>query len=424
MADQGRSHNKKVFQLCLGILFSMIFRLPDTCAQTARITGTIYLDRNGNGVFDTAEQPLEGVLVSNGRDIVASGADGRYGLKVDHGHTVFVIKPSGFALPTDEFGIPAAYFHYYPQGTVDTEYSGLSRTSKVPEHVNFGLIPSEEQDTFKVAMLGDLQMRIQEEVGYANRLLTPELYKRDDLSMAILLGDIADDNLNILNATRQITKHFKMTSWPVFGNHDRNLEQPWEYNFTSTFKSIYGPDYYSANYGKVHFIMLNDIQPKENGYIGSISEDQLTFIENDLRYVPQDHLVVFTQHIPVYTLDNKDDLLELIRDRDHVLAVSGHRHILEQEFIPYGAGKELHEVVAGAVCGLWWDGERDWKGIPVAVMGGGAPKGYYVFTFTGNQYQMAYKGTGAAGREADQHLDMAAGQGRSRDATAGGLQGK
>lgn len=359
--------------------------------QSTQITGFIYSDVNENGSYDASETPLEGILVSNGKDIVASGVKGGYEIKATHGQTIFVIKPAGFALPTDEYGIPKAYFHYYPRGTISTQYPGLSTTNDVPSRVDFGLLPSTEPDTFKVAMLGDLQMRIQEEINYTNRLLTPELYVRDDLSMAILLGDIADDELDILNGTLQITKHFKMVSYPVFGNHDRNLEQPWQHNFTSTFKSVFGPDYYAANYGKVHFIMLNDVLPNANGYSGEITQDQLTFIKNDLKHVPKDHLVVFTQHIPLYTLKNKEALLELIADRDHVLAVSGHRHILEQEFIPYAKDKELHEVVAGAVCGLWWDGERDWKGIPVAVMGGGAPKGYYVFTFTGNQYQMTYK---------------------------------
>ncbi|WP_185154465.1 calcineurin-like phosphoesterase family protein [Fulvivirga sp. M361] len=367
------------------------FSFTNSQSQTTSITGTIYLDINKNNTYDTGEEPLQDVLVSNGRDIVISTAEGRYTIEVNHGQTIFVIKPSGFSLPLDEFGIPNAYFHYYPDKMVPAEYPGLSITHEVPKNVNFGLKKSPESDTFKVAMLGDLQMRNQEEINYANRLLTPELYKRDDLSMAVLLGDIADDNLNILNGMRQITKHFKMASYPVFGNHDRNLEKPWRYNFTSTFKKIFGPDYYSANYGKVHFIMLNDILPTEKGYTGGITEDQLTFIENDLKHVPEDYLIVFNQHIPIYSLDNRKDLLELIKNREHVLAVSGHRHILEQEFIPYADGKELHEVVAGAVCGLWWDGERDWKGIPVAVMGGGAPKGYYVFTFTGNQYQMAYK---------------------------------
>lgn len=291
----------------------------------------------------------------------------------------------------DEFNVAKAYFHYYPKGTPAGKHPSIPATNGIPKEVNFGLSKSLETDTLKVALLGDLQMRIQEEMNYTNRLLTPELNKRDDLSLAIMLGDIADDNLNLLNATRQITKHFKMTAYAVFGNHDRNLVEAKNGSFNSTFKQIYGPDYYAVNYGKVHFIMLNDVMPTKEGYKGSLSENQLTFVEKDLKYVPDDYLIVFTQHIPLYTLENLDALLNLIKDRKHVLAVSGHRHILEQEFITYGDNQILHEVVAGAVCGLWWDGERDWKGIPVAVMGGGAPKGYYIFTFTGNQYKMIYK---------------------------------
>ncbi len=38
---------------------------------------------------------LSGVLVSNGADVVATGADGRWTLPVADGDSVFVIKPTG-----------------------------------------------------------------------------------------------------------------------------------------------------------------------------------------------------------------------------------------------------------------------------------------------------------------------------------------
>ncbi|MEP1782071.1 calcineurin-like phosphoesterase family protein [Reichenbachiella sp.] len=317
---------------------------------------------------------LGGVGVSNGKDVVITDAKGQFKISLSRNELLFVILPSGYNVPVDQFNIPKFYF----------THKELSSGTKA----HFRLQPSNQGTTFKVAMLGDLQMRIQEEINYANRLLTPELFIRNDIDLAIMLGDIADDSLNILAGTRQITKHFPMPAYGVFGNHDRDLGK----NFTQSYKAVFGPDYYAFNRGKVHFIVVNNILPTEDGdYEGVISKRQLAFIKNDLEHTPEDYLIVFCQHIPIHTLENREELFELLENRRRVLAVSGHRHILEQEFVPFGTSQELHEVVAGAVCGLWWDGERDWKGIPVSVMGFGAPKGYYVFTFEDDQYSMRYK---------------------------------
>lgn len=344
----------------------------DPCfAQRILVEGVV------EAVQSDQRQMLMEVGVSNGTEVVKTDANGKFKIGLSREEFLFVILPSGYDTPVDQFNIPRFYFTY------DELSSGTE--------ARFILKPSNQDTTFKVAMLGDLQMKIQEEVNYVNRLLTPELFVRADIDLAMMLGDIADDRLDILKATRQITKHFPMPAYGVFGNHDRDLET----NFTASYNQVFGPDYYTFNRGMVHFVVLNDIEPTADGsYKGRLSEKQLAFVKNDLHHVPKDHLVVFCQHIPIYTLENREALFRILQQRKWVLAVSGHRHILEQEFVAFGESQEMHEVVSGAVCGLWWDGERDWKGIPVSVMGFGAPKGYYVFTFTGNEYSMNYKALG------------------------------
>lgn len=376
---------------CYLIIPFILFYLFCT-AQYTTITGKVYVDENKNVQLDKTEIGLPNVLVSNGVDVVVTNEEGLYEIEVREGMTIFTIKPSGYSEVVDATGFSTNYFHYYSDTLPTTEFPGLKTPTSFSEKVNFGLWRQIEPDTFKVAMLGDLQMRIQEEINYTNRLLTPEIYKRKDLAFTVLLGDIADDNLHILNGTKQITRNFGIPTYPIFGNHDRNMETNPLSIFTSTFKQNFGPDYYSFNYGQVHFIAINDIYPTEDGgYKGQLTDEHLIFIKNDLAHVPKNQLLVFLQHIPLYTIANIDTLLSIIADRPNTLAISGHRHIMEQEFLTYGQKFEMHEVVAGAVGGLWWDGERDWKGIPVAVMGGGAPKGYYVFTFAKNTYQMQYK---------------------------------
>lgn len=64
-------------------------------AQTATgeiARGTVFdADANGGGI--------PGVMVSNGRDVVKTDAEGRWALPVAPGDSVFVIKPAGWATP-------------------------------------------------------------------------------------------------------------------------------------------------------------------------------------------------------------------------------------------------------------------------------------------------------------------------------------
>ena len=62
---------------------------------SAEWTGSVYLDADGDGQRDPGEAPLPGVLVSNGREVVTSDADGRYALPEREGF-VALTRPAGF----------------------------------------------------------------------------------------------------------------------------------------------------------------------------------------------------------------------------------------------------------------------------------------------------------------------------------------
>src|SRR5262245_29131553 len=67
-----------------------------TAAQTARpVTGTVFLDRNGNGARDAGEPPLPEVVVSNQLASVKTGPDGRFSLDGPGLGVVFVSIPRG-----------------------------------------------------------------------------------------------------------------------------------------------------------------------------------------------------------------------------------------------------------------------------------------------------------------------------------------
>ena len=58
--------------------------------DTAR--GVVYADANANAVRDAGEAGLPGVLVSNGREVAATDADGVWSLPVTDDTALFVVR--------------------------------------------------------------------------------------------------------------------------------------------------------------------------------------------------------------------------------------------------------------------------------------------------------------------------------------------
>jgi hypothetical protein len=58
----------------------LMHRARDAAAAGQQATGIVFHDTNGNGVRDSAERGLPGVLVTNGLNVVQTDADGRYTL--------------------------------------------------------------------------------------------------------------------------------------------------------------------------------------------------------------------------------------------------------------------------------------------------------------------------------------------------------
>ncbi len=66
-----------------------------TSADGAVARGTVFLDANRNRRLDAGDRGIAGVLVSNGREVVASGADGRYELPAYDDMNLFITKRTG-----------------------------------------------------------------------------------------------------------------------------------------------------------------------------------------------------------------------------------------------------------------------------------------------------------------------------------------
>lgn len=370
-------------------------------ARSEEAKGLVYHDANGNGVRDPGEAGLPGVAVSNQREVVTTDAEGRWKLPVTDDTIFFVVKPSGWMTPLDEFQIPRFYYIHKPKGSpANFRYPGVAPTGPLPESIDFALRPAEEPTRFKAVFFGDPQPNSIEQVDYIADDVIAELVGTD-AKFGVTLGDIMFDRLELFEPSKANVALVGIPWYNVIGNHDLNFDSPGDADSDETFHRHFGPNYYSFDYGPVHFIALDDVEwGRRNAegrttYVGGLDERQLAFVRNDLALVPEEKLVVLMMHIPLTEMENRTELYRIVESRPYSLSISGHTHWHAHQFIDASDGwrgaKPHHHIVNVTVCGTWWKGEKDERGIPHATMRDGAPNGYSIVTFDGTSHVLDFK---------------------------------
>eukprot|EP00903_Cladosiphon_okamuranus_P001279 g1277.t1 len=394
-----------------------------TAAEKA--AGTVFVDTNRNSKLDDGEAGVAGVLVSNGREVVVTGTDGRYELPVYDDMNLFITKPAGYATPLSEDMVPQFNYVHKVAGSADLRFGGIAPTGPLPQAVNFPLIEDKIGDDFQCLVFGDTQPYSNQEISYVRQTVGKMLINRDNSATECLLfeGDVMGDDLSLYPRFKQIIATGGVPQYYVAGNHDLDFDAKTDADSFDTFRREFGPEYYSFDIGQVHFVVLDDVRYPCNGvdahafcdlsakpsYNGVISERQLKWLKNDLANVPEDKLIVVNAHIPFVTytdataqkhqVDNLDKLYALIGDRP-ALGLSGHTHTTEQ-ILPgeYFKGWEeatgtgpakFHQIVTGAVSGSWWAGDLNNSGVPHGTQRLGSPRGYYVLDFSGADYVDTY----------------------------------
>ncbi|MBX3423596.1 MAG: calcineurin-like phosphoesterase family protein [Pirellulaceae bacterium] len=387
---------------------------PAADVQTA--VGWVYEDLNGNGVRDAGEPGLPGVRVSNGRDIVLTDPQGHYQLTVDDDDILFVIKPRNFMTPVDQQNLPQFYYIHKPAGSpANFKYPGVAPTGSLPASINFALRRQSEPDRFRVLMFGDTQPRDRTEVEYMAHDIIEQIIANENHGAAfgVTLGDIVFDDLDVMQPHNEAVALLGIPWYNVLGNHDINYDAADDEHSDETFERVYGPAYYSFDYGPAHFIVVDDVDwlaasgGRPAHYVGGLGPQQLTFIKNDLAGIPAEQLVVLMMHIPLIDVQDRQHLYRLIERRPAVVSLSAHTHYMEHRYIGPEDGwqgtKPHHHIVNVTVCGSWWSGRKDERGIPHATMSDGGPNGYSVMEFDGQNYSLQFR---AAGRPAEYQMNI------------------
>ncbi len=421
-------------------------------AQTVA-TGSVYLDANLDGVRQADERGISGVAVSDGTNIVLTDASGRWELPVTGDDHFFVIKPRGYRTPVSAQGLPRFNYIHKPDGSPDEDFiwKGVEPTGPLPASIDFPLVPQAEPDSFSIIVMGDPQPYSEREVDYYRADIIDPILNRHDITFGVSLGDLVGDRLEQVEPLNEAQALFGVPWYNIYGNHDMNFMAGQSAATASdpdrwadeTYERVFGPANFAFQYGRVHFIALDNVihegfdgfrngeragwpggrWPRSATYRGGLRDHQLKFIENYLRIVPQDELVVLMMHIPlaaeegsIHQTPERDELFRILSSHPNTMSMSGHTHFQRQWFFgeeegfkPAApnqhatgtVGKAVHHHInAATASGSWYRGLFDEQMIPHTSMRCGSPNGYTIINFDGNRYTSDFH----AARHSDNHI--------------------
>lgn len=315
-------------------------------AQPTFVQGSVFVDQNRNGQRDAGERGLANVSVSNQRDVVATDSAGEFRIERGPNAVVFVSVPDGHQI-------------------VGRFWRSVAAESP---RVAFALVPVRAPDVFTFVHASDTHIA-PATVERTRRLRTLV----DSLRPAFVLiaGDLVRDALRVPDSTArsyydlfmQELAQFRTPAWTVPGNHEifgieqqlSRVEASHPLFGRKMYHHYLGPDYYSFTYGGVHFVGLNSVDSEGPSYYGHIDSLQLAWLARDLARIPAAMPVVTFNHIPMvsameglggyddgppaptlitvrgktvfrHLVSNAAEVLTVLRERPHVLALGAHAH--------------------------------------------------------------------------------------------------
>jgi predicted MPP superfamily phosphohydrolase len=314
-------------------------------------SGIVFDDANGDGRRGAGERGLAGVVVSDGRELALSDAEGGYRLAESSARNVFVVVP----------GERRAVGGWYKAPGPGADFA--LALSPLPEEWRFAHLSDTHIHAGNVERTR-AAFRLARERGAAFALVTGDLIKdawRAD-------ERTAREQFGLIAAT---VRDAGLPVWSAPGNHDvfgidreaSGVTAAHAAYGKAMFEENFGPRYYAFNRGRVHFLVLDTIGVDDTRYYGFLDADQLDWIRRELAHVAPDAPVVTLGHIPLrsgtvttfysddvvlsvggepwyrHVVRNGQALAEVLKGRDWTLALQGHTHKSERlrQWEPLGA---------------------------------------------------------------------------------------
>ena len=227
------------------ILATAIFLLGVSGFAQQMATGYVFEDQNENGKKDRNESGIANVSVSNSQQVVVTDTNGKYEIPVGDDNIIFVIKPSGYVPKINENNLPEFYYIHKPNGSPKSEFAGVKPTGKLPKSIDFGLIPSEEKETFTALIFGDPQPYNLEEIEYFTKGIVTEVEGIKDVPFGLSLGDLVGNDLDLFSPYIKAVKKVGIPWYNLMGNHDMNFDATEDQLSDETYEAHFGPTNYA-----------------------------------------------------------------------------------------------------------------------------------------------------------------------------------
>ena len=361
------------------------------------------------GIVSSAGVGVENVVVSDGAEVTVTNEKGIYQLKsAKKWGYVFISVPSGYEVPS--------------VGVLPQFHRALKNSADVVERADFKLEKVDGQDSYKIFMLGDMHLAnrtgdLGQFAQFTSDLTDYMTRHKGETMYALTLGDMTWDLYwysnsyyfpQYLNTVNSQIKNLQI--FHTMGNHDNDFQTRSDYDAAVKYVDQICPTYYSFNIGKVHYVVMDDIDcssydgSTSRNYVKSLSAEQLDWLAKDLSHVDKTTPVVVAMHAQVFypttsgfKIDHDQvNTLRLfdILDGYTVRFVTGHTHKLFNVTpdAPIVDGHNFREYNSGSVCASWWWSGNLTPGIHIGT--DGTPGGYGIWDVTGTDFQCLYKSTG------------------------------
>jgi 3',5'-cyclic AMP phosphodiesterase CpdA len=317
----------------------------------ATVHGTVYIDRNSDGIQQKSEPGLRGIVVSNQDAVTTTDSLGHFSLPAGPNHIIFISTPDNYK-------------------TIGSFYRDVGDSLTT---IAFPLHSAPAPKTFTFIDASDTHIS-PASVAQTRRFraIVDSLHP----DFVLIAGDLVKDALRVSeNEARgyyDLAKAefgaFSCPVWLVPGNHENfgietalsHVDPANPLFGRAMYHHYFGPDYYSFNRGGVHFIGLNSVDISGTSYYGHVDSVQLAWLARDLAHVSAETPVVTFEHIPLlsamnefdgyddgppaptlitvngktsfrHQVSNAGDVLALLRNHhNHVLAIGAHSHVGER----------------------------------------------------------------------------------------------
>jgi predicted MPP superfamily phosphohydrolase len=340
--------------------FILLLSLDNLFAQT--VAGYVYEDLNKNGIKENNEPGIKGVAVSDQLNVVLTNETGLYTITNKGYGIIFISMPGGYSAQT------------FWQNAVASP-------------VNFGVTKKSSPSSFQFIHASDTHIS-EASINRMDKFRAIADSVNPDL--VLITGDLVKDALRVdeKEATRLYqlfateTGKIKSSLWLVPGNHEifgierhLSLVNPKNPLYgRNMYRYFFGPDYYSFNYGGVHFIALNSLEFEDLWYYGRIDSTQIEWLKKDLATINASMPVVTFQHVPFYSggmsmenfndegagrslekehgvtqfrhvVSNADEVLSVLKPYNFILSLAGHYHY-RQLFSVEGINTRFEQAAA------------------------------------------------------------------------------